>query len=135
MRGGSVALIISDGWDRGEPELLSKEMARLQRSCHRLIWLNPLLGSPDYQPLAQGIQAALPYIDDFLPAHNLNTLDSLAGYLSRLSQHRGLSVGRRRASGVGPSPPPDGGVSTSREINPALASTLRHSMLKSAAPQ
>ena len=135
MRGGSVALIISDGWDRGEPELLSKEMARLQRSCHRLIWLNPLLGSPDYQPLAQGIQAALPYIDDFLPAHNLNSLDSLAGYLSLLSQHRGLSVGRRRARGGEPAPPPEGGASTRREINPALASTLRHAMLKPDAPQ
>ena len=65
LRGQSVVLIISDGWDRGDPELLSRETSRLQRSCHRLIWLNPLLGSPDYQPLTVGMQAALPYVDDF----------------------------------------------------------------------
>ena len=82
LRGGAVALVISDGWDRGDPELLSQEMARLQRSCHRLIWLNPLLGSPDYQPLTRGMQAALPYIDDFLPAHNLHSLQELARHLS-----------------------------------------------------
>jgi hypothetical protein len=128
LRGGSVVLIISDGWDRGEPELLSQEMARLQRSCHRLIWLNPLLGSPEYEPLTRGMQAALPYIDDFLPAHNLNSMESLARHLSRLSPHRGPSIGRRRAIGAEPEPPVPAGPRPRREINPALAPTFRHPM-------
>ena len=72
-----VVLLISDGWDRGEPARLGDEMARLQRRCHRLIWLNPLLGSPLYRPLTRGMQAALPWIDDFLPVHNLASLDAL----------------------------------------------------------
>ena len=63
-------------------------MARLQRSCHRLIWLNPLLGSPDYQPLTRGMQAALPFVDDFLPVHNLASLEALAKHLNRLPPHR-----------------------------------------------
>jgi uncharacterized protein with von Willebrand factor type A (vWA) domain len=85
---GAVVLLISDGWDRGEPALLSHEIARLQRSCHRLIWLNPLLGSPDYEPLTRGMQAALPYVDDFLPVHNLVSLEELAQHLSWLGQQR-----------------------------------------------
>jgi uncharacterized protein with von Willebrand factor type A (vWA) domain len=89
---GPVVLLISDGWDRGEPDLLRREMRRLQRSCHRLIWLNPLLGSPDYQPLTRGMQAALPFVDDFLPVHNLSSLESLAVHLNRLDRF----AGRRR---------------------------------------
>ena len=85
---GSVVLVISDGWDRGDPELLRAEIARLQRSCHRLIWLNPLLGSPEYEPLTRGMQAALPFIDDLLPVHNLASLEDLARHLSSLSPHR-----------------------------------------------
>ena len=83
-----VVLLISDGWDRGEPARLGDEMARLQRRCHRLIWLNPLLGSPLYRPLTRGMQAALPWIDDFLPVHNLASLDALAQHLNRLPAHR-----------------------------------------------
>ncbi|MDE0140188.1 MAG: VWA domain-containing protein [Caldilineaceae bacterium] len=75
---GAIVLVISDGWDRGDPEMLGQEMSRLQRSCHRLIWLNPLLGSPSYEPLTRGIQAALPHTDDFLPVHNLISLEQLA---------------------------------------------------------
>jgi uncharacterized protein with von Willebrand factor type A (vWA) domain len=82
---GAIVLLISDGWDRGDPALLGREMARLQRSCRRLIWLNPLLGAADYQPLTRGMQAALRYIDDFLPAHNLNSLEALAEHLERVS--------------------------------------------------
>jgi hypothetical protein len=78
---GAIVLIISDGWDRGDIGLLEREMDRLQRSCHRLIWLNPLLGSPNYEPLVRGIQAALPHIDDFLPVHNLVSLEQLAALL------------------------------------------------------
>ncbi len=85
---GPVVLLISDGWDRGGPEELRTEMARLQRSCQRLIWLNPLLGSPDYLPLTRGMQAALPFVDDFLPAHNLASLESLARHLNTLPAHR-----------------------------------------------
>ena len=85
---GPIVLLISDGWDRGEPEVLRAEMARLQRSCQRLIWLNPLLGSPDYLPLTRGMQAALPAIDDFLPVHNLASLAALARHLNSLPAHR-----------------------------------------------
>ena len=83
-----VVVLISDGWDRGEPARLGAEMARLQRRCHRLIWLNPLLGSPRYRPLTRGMRAALPWIDDFLPVHNLASLDALAAHLNRLPAHR-----------------------------------------------
>ena len=85
---GAVILLISDGWDRGEPQLLAEELARLQRSCYRLIWLNPLLGSSDYEPLTRGMQAALPYIDDFLPVHNLASLEALGQHLGWLADRR-----------------------------------------------
>jgi hypothetical protein len=81
---GAVVLLISDGWDRGDPLLLSRELGRLHRSCHRLVWLNPLLGSPEYEPLTRGIQAALPHLDDFLPVHNLASLEDLAARLAAL---------------------------------------------------
>jgi uncharacterized protein with von Willebrand factor type A (vWA) domain len=85
MRHGPVVLLVSDGWDRGDPATLAREIARLRRSCRRLIWLNPLLGSADYEPLTRGMQAALPYVDDFLPAHNLSSLEQLAGHLRALA--------------------------------------------------
>ena len=97
-----IVLLISDGWDRGEPARLGREMARLQRSCHRLVWLNPLLGSPRYRPLTRGMQAALPWIDDFLPVHNLASLESLAAHLNRLVDRR---PARRQ-----PPPPGSGGA-------------------------
>lgn len=70
----SVVMIISDGWDTGDTELLESEIKRLERNCHKIIWLNPLLGSRDYQPLCRGIQAVLPHLSYFLPLHNLNSL-------------------------------------------------------------
>lgn len=85
---GPIVLIISDGWDRGEPDMLRREMGRLQRSCHRLIWLNPLLGNPNYQPLTVGMQAALPFIDDFRPVHNLMSLEQLAECLATVRNER-----------------------------------------------
>ena len=85
---GAVVLLISDGWDRGEAGVLDIEMDRLQHSCHRLIWLNPLLGSPDYRPLTVGMKTALPYIDNFLPAHNLDSLINLGNLLSTISESR-----------------------------------------------
>jgi uncharacterized protein with von Willebrand factor type A (vWA) domain len=85
---GAVVLLISDGWDRGDPDLIRRELGRLHRSCHRLIWLNPLLGSQQYQPLTRGMQAALPFVDDFLPVHNLSSLDALAAHLNALPPRR-----------------------------------------------
>jgi uncharacterized protein with von Willebrand factor type A (vWA) domain len=85
---GAIVMIISDGWDRGDIEVLRQEMERLQRNCYRLIWLNPLLGMPSYQPLTQGIQAALPYVDDFLPVHNLDSLEALGRHLERIEGRR-----------------------------------------------
>ena len=82
---GAIVLLISDGWDRGDPAVLGSEMARLQRTCRRLIWLNPLLGAPGYQPLTRGMQAALRHIDDFLPAHNIDSLEALAAHLNQVS--------------------------------------------------
>ena len=85
---GAVVLLISDGWDRGDPRMLGAEIARLQRTAHRLIWLNPLLGSPDYAPLTRGMQAALAFVDDFLPVHNLVSLQALAVHLNSLPARR-----------------------------------------------
>src|SRR3712207_749788 len=79
---GAVVLLISDGWDRGDPEIVRREMSRLQRTSHRLIWLNPLLGREGYQPLTRGLQAALPFVDDFLPVHNLHSLEQLGEALA-----------------------------------------------------
>jgi uncharacterized protein len=81
---GPVVLLISDGWDRGDPTVLRDQVARLQRSCYRLIWLNPLIGTTDYAPLTRGLVAALPYVDDFLPARTLTNLTDLALHLNAL---------------------------------------------------
>jgi hypothetical protein len=87
LKHSPLLLILSDGWDRGNLSLLQKEIDRLRRSVHRLIWLNPLAGSPDYQPLVGGIQTILPYVDDFLPLNNLETVIRLVEKLSSLSYH------------------------------------------------
>ena len=78
LRSRTVMIIVSDGWDRGDAELMRMEMARLRRRTHKLLWLNPLLGSPGYQPLCLGMKTALPYLDHFMPAHNLQSLVELA---------------------------------------------------------
>jgi hypothetical protein len=85
LNGGPMVLLISDGWDRGEPAQLRREIARLQRSCHRLVWLNPLLGTENYAPLTRGLQAALPFVDDFLPARTLANFEDLASHLNVLA--------------------------------------------------
>jgi len=100
MGHGAIVLIISDGWDRGEPAVLEAEMQRLQRSSYRLLWLNPLLGSANYQPLTQGIQAALPYVDDFLPIHNLNSLEVLGRLLNKVQEGRPARRQRPRSSHI-----------------------------------
>lgn len=84
-RGGPVVLVVSDGWDRGSPSLLSDEMARLARSVHRIVWLNPLAGRPGYAPETRGMRAALPFVDDFLPAATLEDLASLVSLLASVS--------------------------------------------------
>jgi uncharacterized protein len=81
---GAVVIIVSDGWDRGDPAQLTAELIHLRRSAHRLIWLNPLIGSSGYQPLTRGMAAALPHCDDFLSAHNLQALDDLGRLLAGL---------------------------------------------------
>jgi uncharacterized protein with von Willebrand factor type A (vWA) domain len=85
LRGRPIVLLISDGWDRGDPGVLRSEVARLQRSCQRLVWLSPLAAAPDYAPLTRGLQAALPFVDDFLPAGTLANLAELAAHLNALS--------------------------------------------------
>ena len=86
LSGGAIVLVISDGWDTGNIELLGKETDRLHRSCHRLVWLNPNLGYEDFKPLTQGLHAILPHVDDFLPIHNLNSLIDLVDILSSMDK-------------------------------------------------
>jgi hypothetical protein len=81
LRSSGVVIVVSDGWDRGDPALVASETARLRRNCHRLVWLNPLAGTPGYQPLAGGMRAAYPYIDDFLPAGTVASLERLGEIL------------------------------------------------------
>ena len=78
MARGSVVVILSDGWDRGDPAEMSEQMQRLRRVANRLVWVNPLKASPGYAPLARGMAAALPYVDDFVEGHNLESLERLA---------------------------------------------------------
>ena len=78
----TIVLLLSDGWDTGEPELLANEMLTIKRKAGRLIWLNPLLGNPSYEPLTRGMAAALPLVDHFAAAHNLASLRDLAGHLN-----------------------------------------------------
>jgi len=85
---GATVAIISDGWDRGDAAQMRHAIARLQRSCHRLIWMNPLMGAPGYEPLTLGLQAALPFVDDFLPAHNLANLEALGALLLETANRR-----------------------------------------------
>jgi len=99
---GAVVIIVSDGWDRGDPDHLVAELIHLRRSAHRLIWLNPLLGSAGYEPLTRGMAAALPHCDDFLAAHNLEALEDLGRLLSSLDSRKGSPphpVGRSAAGG------------------------------------
>jgi len=85
---GAIVILVSDGWDRGDPVQLSAELSRLRRMSHRLIWLNPLLGSEGYEPVTRGMAAALPHTDDFLAAHNVQALDELGEMLAGLDRRR-----------------------------------------------
>lgn len=83
---GAVVVVVSDGWERGEAGLVGREMARLRRQAYALVWVNPLKGNPDYQPLAGGMRAALPHVDRFLPGHNLASLEGLAEVLAGIER-------------------------------------------------
>lgn len=78
---GAVIVLLSDGWDRGDPELLATEMARLRRCAHRVLWLNPLAADPRYEPLTRGMQAALPHVDHLLPGNSIASLEALASLM------------------------------------------------------
>jgi uncharacterized protein with von Willebrand factor type A (vWA) domain len=83
---GAVVVIASDGWERDDPISVGREMARLSRSAYAVVWVNPLKGTPEYEPLAQGMRAALPYVDRFLPGHNLESLEGLGGILAGIER-------------------------------------------------
>ncbi len=95
---GAIVMLITDGWDRGDPDLLRQETARLQRSCHRLLWLNPLLDLPQYEPLTRGAQAMLPYVDDFLPLRNLANLEMIIHQLQQVKWSNKHAPVRRQYS-------------------------------------
>jgi uncharacterized protein len=81
---GAVVVLLSDGWDRGDPEQLGREMARLRRTAHRLVWLNPLAADPAYEPLTRGMQAALPHTDHLLPGNSIASLQALAELMEEI---------------------------------------------------
>jgi uncharacterized protein with von Willebrand factor type A (vWA) domain len=83
MARGAVVVVVSDGWDRGDPEQLGEQMARLARVAHRVVWVNPLKASPGFAPLAGGMAAALPHVDEFVEGHSLESLEHLAQVIAR----------------------------------------------------
>jgi uncharacterized protein with von Willebrand factor type A (vWA) domain len=83
MARGAVVVILSDGWDRGDPDHLAEQMARLGRLAFRVVWVNPLKASPGFAPLARGMAAALPHVDEFVEGHSLASLEELAEVISR----------------------------------------------------
>ncbi len=130
LRTSGVVIVVSDGWDRGDPALVAAETARLRRNCHRLVWLNPLAGTPGYQPLAGGMRAALPYIDDFLPAGTVASLERLGEILggvragdtrrgSEAAAHAAIPSGTGqagRAPAIGSRPALVGGEAIDRSV-------------------
>ena len=83
MARGAIVVILSDGWDRGEPEALAEQMARLARVAHKVVWVNPLKASPGFAPIARGMAAALPYVDELVEGHSLASLEELAEVIAR----------------------------------------------------
>jgi uncharacterized protein len=104
LRTSGVVIVVSDGWDRGDPALVAVEAARLRRNCHRLIWLNPLAGTAGYQPLAAGMRAAFPYIDDFLAAGTVASLERLGEVLAG-ARAADVRRGSEAAAHISPAPP------------------------------
>ncbi len=130
LRTSGVVIVVSDGWDRGDPALVATETARLRRNCHRLIWLNPLAGTPGYQPLAGGMRAAYPYIDDFLPAGTVASLERLGEILGGVragDTRRGSEAAAHAAlpGTVGPAVNVLPGLVGGETIDPATARPLR----------
>ena len=116
LRTSGIVIVVSDGWDRGDPALVATETARLRRNCHRLVWLNPLAGTPGYEPLAGGMRAAYPYIDDFLPAGTVASLERLGEILAGV---RSSDV--RRGGEAAASADAGARVVTIRELTPPRA--------------
>ena len=85
---GAVVVVVSDGWERGDPTLLGNEMARLHRAAHTVVWVNPLAGGAGYRPLVAGMAAALPHVDRFLPGHDLRSFETLAAVLDAIPSRR-----------------------------------------------
>lgn len=95
---GAVVVILSDGWDRGDPDVLANEMARLARAAHRVVWVNPLKASPGFQPVARGMAAALPHVDDLVTGHSVASLEELASLVT--GEGRSRRRARRPAAAV-----------------------------------
>ena len=110
MARGAVVVIISDGWDTGDPEILGREMERLSRVAHRIVWVNPRTQSPEYRPLAGGMAAAWPYCDAVVSAHTLHALDDLTAALAHPGPRRAPALDRMRA-GPAASPGPEAPLS------------------------
>jgi uncharacterized protein with von Willebrand factor type A (vWA) domain len=96
MGRGAIVVILSDGWDRGDPELLGEQMRRLHRITHRIVWVNPLKVTPGYAPLARGMAAALPYVDAFVEGHSVAAMEELAAVISAHSLN-GMEIHARTA--------------------------------------
>lgn len=103
MARGAVVVVLSDGWDRGDIGVLDEQMRRISRLAHKVIWVNPLKAAPGYQPLARGMAAALPHVDEFLPGNNLESLEELARVVAR------SGAGKEIPAGTGVTAVPAGG--------------------------
>lgn len=101
MARGATVVVLSDGWDRGDPGDMTAQMARLARLAHRIVWVNPLRATPGYAPLARGMAAALPYCDDFVDGHSLSSLLELADLLSGDGERAHRRAPCPAGSGVG----------------------------------
>jgi len=93
MARGAVVVVLSDGWDRGEPQLMAEQMARLDRVAYRIVWSNPLKATEGYAPLARGMAAALPYLAEFVEGHSLRALEELAMAVNRSAEQTPASTG------------------------------------------
>ena len=102
LRSSAIVVIVSDGWDRGNPRMVAEEMDLLRRRCHRLIWLNPLAGTTGYEPRTAGMAAAYPYIDDFLPIGNVESLEQLGRMLGPDGRSAGFAVTASQAGSARP---------------------------------
>ena len=120
---GAIVVVVSDGWDRGDPDILAREVKRIQLQCRRLVWVNPRPMLVDDQPLAVGMRAAMPYIDDFIPGHDPRAVAGLAPIISGLASQRPI---RRRVE-IADAAAPVAPLVSSREEKrpPASADHLR----------